>query len=195
MTFIIIIAAVIGALCGIYPLIKRSNNKRNAALDCVPGVSTLDRFINNQPAIHNFRYGLYPCAHNACECIAVHNALLLKGASSSLSQTIRDFHASNAMFGYGFFGTRPSAVGRVLKHIGTDFTEVSISDMEDRGVYIVSYWNGKKPFHGLHTVAVLQKGGACVAFNNACDRLSLFTPSAYRDCVIKVYYLGEAKCP
>ena len=192
MTPIIIIAAVISALCGIYPLIKHSNNKKNAALDADPANATENRFINDQPKLKNFRYGLYPCAHNACECIAVHNAKLLCGISSSLSGTIRDFHASNAMFGYGFFGTRPSAIRRVLKRENIGCTEVGIGDMKKRGAYIVSYWNSKKPFHGLHTVAVLQKGDGCIAYNNSCGRPTPFTPSAYRDRVIKVYYLGEA---
>lgn len=44
---------------------------------------------------------LYSAKGNSCEAITVHNAKVLKGKESTLSETMLEIQSNHAMFGYG----------------------------------------------------------------------------------------------
>lgn len=189
MMIILFATILIIAFFIIRTLIIHSNNRTNAAIDKLKSKTTFNKLINNQHVI-SFRFGLYPGKFNACEAIAVHNAKLLKGLSSSLSETIREFHESNLMLGYGFFGTLPHSLGRILKRDKLPFTKLTPKQMGTPGVYIISFWNRGKPFHGLHTITVLKSSTCYTAFNNGGNCESLFNPRCYTGRYICIYFLG-----
>lgn len=137
-------------------------------------------------------YAIVPRSNNACETIAVHNAKVLKGNSSStLSQTITNFQDANAMIGFGCFGSNPYSIGNVLKNEGISYSRVDINGMNKPGIYIISFWNDNPLQNGLHTVAINYDGSNYTAYNFASeydgDPVSL---SYFKNRFICAYYVG-----
>ena len=139
----------------------------------------------------NFEYGLYQASWNSCEAIAVHNAKVLQKKESTLSQTISDFQSAGAMIGYGYFGSNPYAIGKVLKNSNIEYSRVGLGDMNVEGTYIISFWNEGAPWNGLHTVAVNYDGSLYTAYNLKCDgsETKLYDLSDYSRYYICGYYL------
>lgn len=177
-----------------YNHVSKRNSKRNSKVDENPETTTKNKIITDQDGAtgQNFEYGLYPAQHNACETIALHNAKVLKGIDSSLSETMSDFQSSGAMIGYGYFGSDPTAIGLVLDKEGIDYCKMSSpQDMTMYGTYIMSYWNGKPWRSSLHTIAFSYTSQECIAYNLWCNgqETSDFDPSMYSDNYICGYYL------
>lgn len=176
-------------------LLKRISDRnyiKNAKADRDPEITTHNRIVNDQNEARgrSFRYGLYPAKHNACEAIAVHNAKVLLGIDSSLSETIKLLQASHAMIGCGLFGSDPFTIGRVLKSEGIDYTEVGSDELTRAGVYIISYWTGKPFFSALHTVAVSYDGKRYTTYNKSGHGTPYYDPpSDYSAHFICAYYL------
>ena len=136
--------------------IVEENYDHNSSMDSNPETSTKDKIINDQNGTtgKNFRYGNYAASHNGCEAIAIHNAMVLLGMSSSLSAVMKDCQDLYIMIGYGYFGSNPFAIGRVLRRYGIGYSKVNLDEMTQEGIYIISYWVKGSIFEGLHTVAV-----------------------------------------
>ena len=148
--------------------VVKQNESNNIALDNNPQTSTKNQLIRSQHGYytHGFKYGLYNASYNACEVIAIHNAKILMGMDSSLSQAMIDCRNAGAMVGYGVFGSKPRAIETVLKQYG--FTVSSISGFDEirqDGVYIVSYMEGLK----IHTVTVQVVDGVYSSYNAGAD--------------------------
>ncbi len=150
-----------------YCVISKSNRRRNGQADENAETTTVGKIINDQNGTTGkaFVYGLHSASFNACEAIAVHNAKLLLGVKSSLSETISDFQKSLAMVLYGVFGSYPAMTGRLMRKYGLCAKRVKLSEINKAGVYIVSFWNGRTVFSGLHTVALEYDGAKYTTYN------------------------------
>lgn len=150
-----------------YRRLSQRNYAHNSIVDGNPSASTRNRLVNDQNGATGrlFKYGSFYAGWNACEAIAVHNAKVLNGIDSTLSETIKDFQAAGAMIGHGVFGSNPYAIGRVLKAEGIEYSKVRLNDITREGTYIISFWNDNAFWKGLHTVAVRCKGRAFIAYN------------------------------
>lgn len=187
---IVMVAAVLTA--ALYRLVCRNNRRRNGAVDERHDTTTRNRLINDQHGTtgHRFAYGLYPAHRNACEVIAVHNAKVLLGRESTLSRTAADFQAAGAMIGYGLFGSSPRAIGRVLRRSGIAYERIGLADMTRQGVYILSFWNNRRPWGGLHTVAVRYDGRHYTTYNlKGQGAVTTLPPAMYARHFICGYYL------
>lgn len=187
---IVMVATVLAV--AFYRLVCRNNRRRNSAVDEGHDTTTRNRIINDQYAAtgHRFAYGLYAARRNACEVIAVHNAKVLLGRESTLSQTAADFQSAGAMIGYGLLGSSPRAIGRVLRRSGMDYERIGLADMTRQGIYILSFWNRRRPWGGLHTVAVRYDGRNYTTYNlKGRGRVSAMPPSLYARHFICGYYL------
>ena len=168
------------------------NHRDNLKIDANSETTTKDKIVNDQNGDtgKNFEYGLYKASWNACETIAVHNAKVLKGIPSSLSETMQDFQRAGAMIGYGFFGSSPYRIGRVLETEAIDYSRVKIGNMTNPGVYIISFWN-ESIFDGLHTIAINYDGATYTAYNLYGDgKTYAIQLSEYNKRFICGYYLG-----
>ena len=189
------VAVAVLALLAIlgYLYIAKCNRRHNEKVDREAASTTRARLINDQYGAtgKRFLYGLHGARKNACEVIAVHNAKVLLGRESTLSQTMADFQAVGAMIGYGLFGSNPRAIGRVLRRSGINYTRVGLVDMTRRGVYVVSFWNDRAPWGGLHTVAVRYDGQRYTTYNlKGRGEATSLPPAVYARRFICGYYLG-----
>ena len=141
--------------------------EKNRLADADPAFCTANRLVTDQNGKTGsaFSLGKYPARHNACEAIALHNAKVLTGRASTLSDAIEAVVKGGAVPGRGFFGTLPWKLGKVLKREGVAAKRVKFRELAADGVYIVSFWNKKPWKNGLHTVAAVQKGGSFTLFN------------------------------
>lgn len=174
-----------------YNHVSKRNSKRNSKVDENPETTTKNKIITDQDGAtgQNFEYGLYPAQHNACETIALHNAKVLKGIDSSLSETMSDFQSSGAMIGYGYFGSNPYCIGDVLKYEGIEYSRVGLDELTESGVYIISYWNnGTLPT--IHTVCVAFDGEVYITYNLGENGVLFSSPDTYASKYICGYYLG-----
>ena len=149
--------------------------------------------INDQNGTtgNNFWYGFCRAKRNSCEVIAVHNAKVLLGMESTLSKTMFTFQMADGMWMYGVLGSYPQTVGKVLWLYGMDHDVVSLSEMTEPGVYIMSFWNDNAPWNGLHTVAIRYDGINYIAYNYYGDGETTNFPSLqqFADSYICGYYL------
>ena len=167
------------------------NSKHNSELDSNSETTTAGKLITNQnesPA-KDFKYGFYNASWNGCEAIAVHNAKLLMGKSSSLSETIDHFYDANAIIGAGGFGSFPSRIGQVLESYGIKYKCVGIDEMTQSGIYIISYWNASHPFKGLHTIAITYYNEEYRSYNSRYDNDNNYTPAIHGERFICGYFL------
>ncbi len=195
--FAVMLAAsfIVAAIIEIgYSHTTESNRKNNQNADLIQEISTKNRIINDQNLStgSNFTYGLYPVKHNGCEAIAVHNAKVLKKIDSTLSETLNDFQKENAMIGFGFFGSNPYAIGRVLESEGIQYYNVSsTSNMTLYGTYIMSYWTDTPFMSTIHTIAISYYADNYTAYNKSGYGSSLFNFNLdeYKNRFICGYYL------
>ena len=65
--------------------------------------------------VSNMNYGFRKMWYNGCEIIAVYNALKFLGKFEYIYYIIHDFELSGGIWGDGFLGTKPSAIGEYMK--------------------------------------------------------------------------------
>ena len=168
------------------------NYTHNSKVDSNPSTSTHNRLINDQNGTtgNSFKYGNYSASWNGCETIAVHNAKVLNGIDSTLSNTMNDFQDAGAMIGFGALGSNPYAIGRVLDNEGIGYSRVGLDDITQEGTYIISFWNDNAPCNGLHTVAVSYDGANYTTYNlYGRGNTSTKSPYIYANNYICGYYL------
>lgn len=140
-----------------------------------------ERFIEHQNRMRDLSYGhagalsrklffggrKLSAADNACEVIAVYNALLVLGEEADFPQLLFDFSCRGICFG-GVFGTNPAALVRYLKKRGLQTETVRggriraerLRELENGyEVFIFTAFNrGRNPFHMIHTMCVTREG-------------------------------------
>ena len=151
---------------------KRSiiNRQSNNKLDSEPETTTRNRIINDQHdmRVAGFRLGGYSVSYNGCEAIAVHNALLLSGTGSRLSDILGLIEAERYLwfFRNGLWGTDPFKIKKLLRPYGLGCVRVKRrKKINEPGVYIISYFNNGRIFDGVHTVCFSFDGTEYTAYN------------------------------
>ena len=106
-------------------------------------------------------------ADNACEVIAVYNALLSLGEEADFPQLLFDFSCRGICAG-GVFGTNPAALVRYLKKRGLQTETLragrigkeSLKKLEEgySAFIFTSFNRGRNPFHMIHTMCVTREG-------------------------------------
>ncbi|MCR5263464.1 MAG: hypothetical protein K6D94_06290 [Clostridiales bacterium] len=164
MVFVIIAAAAAVYILG-YALVSLSNFRNNSEAERT--LLTSQRTVSDQNGDTgmSFRYGLYKARHNACEAIAVHNVKILLGRPSRLTDVIRRFQTGASMIGLGFFGSNVYMIGLALRREKIGYKRVRFADIIEDGLYILCFWNKGAPWHGIHTVAALNRRGKWTSFN------------------------------
>ncbi len=183
--FVVTVAATITITKMTKEALKKSNQVNNARIDNDKSTTTHNIIINNQKKapITDFNYGVRPANKNGCEAIAIHNAKVLEGVDSTLTDTFADIQDHNGMWLFGIFGTYPHIADDVIEDSGLNCTLVNLSEMTAPGTYIISYWN--EPIRdGIHTVAISYNGYEYTVYNTCkncrdgefatCDTLDEF---------------------
>ncbi len=164
-------------------LLAERNFDVNAKCDADPATTSENRLVGDQNGVRgsSFVYGKYPARHNACEAIAVHNAKVLLGVPSTLSETIARFQTLRAMIFGGFFGSNIYKIGRVLKSYGIKYKRIFRKKrLREDGLFIISFWNEKPLKNGIHTVALTFDETGYKTYNYyGNDRICLEDPRSY----------------
>ena len=158
---------LIGYIKGYTDALIQSNYINNSRLDANNETTTLDTIIDNQNSkqIEAFRYGNYDAGYNGCEVIAVHNIKCMLGISSTFSDTCLTFQNEWAMWMFGWLGSNPKKIGKVLSREGISYEKVDFEDIGS-GMYIISYWTDiSKALSPIHTIAVYYEEGKYYAYN------------------------------
>lgn len=142
-------------------------------------------YINGQALgkVSQFKFGFFRMSYNGCEVIAIYNALRLKRKGMPLSRIAFEMEVNGASTLYGIFGSNPYFIGNFLlansiKFIRA-FTAVKLGHyVRNNGVYIISFWNTKTVFGGIHTVAATYYHNKFVVYNRYSN-------------VSKLYYYGS----
>ena len=139
-------------------------------------------FINGQGcgAVSICRYGLFPMSYNGCEIIAAYNLGLMLGIKKPLCEIAKEIYPYGSLF-CGLFGTHPYALARYFKdngfdtHMNKDYYTFK-KNFAKHSFGVVSFWNGKSVFKGLHTVAVENFDGGVRVYNksNKADCAAVF---------------------
>ena len=127
-----------------------------------------DRLINgvieDQHSLNDMRLGASDMAYSGCEVISLYNALLLTDAGHKLSEIISLTESSGYLVRKGIWGTNPLCLDRI--NIDDRFKLHRINSIPtEPGIYIVSFWNSRRLFDGIHTVCVQLEDGWIHAYN------------------------------
>ncbi len=109
------------------------------------------------------QYGVGTFGKNACELIAVNNALCTLGDRKDIRDIAKEFETDGQTL-FGVFGTSPYAVGDYFRENGYqvdtyegDKTIYNL-DIPDADTYILSFWNSDKATSQIHTASVDKLG-------------------------------------
>lgn len=124
------------------------------------------------------KYGLFPVSFNGCGIIATYNAFILLGLEPpDFKELVKTFWHSGIAVMFGLGGNNVYLTHKVLARLGLGYEKVKLSGMtndktgdaansnKNDGVYIMSVWNKKPPFHGMHTIACQIKDGTPTTYN------------------------------
>lgn len=109
--------------------------------------------------ISKCRYGLFPASFNACEMIAVYNALVRQGYEGHAFADICLEMYPRVWALWGLFGSNVFRTYLYFKRHGIPYRiyhrrDDFFLDLPENRVGIISFWNAKHPFAGIHTVCV-----------------------------------------
>ena len=139
-------------------------------------IDITDNYVYNQnnEKVALFVLGNQSMKDNGCEAIAVYNAMLLLDRTSSLAAVACVIEASGSITGGnlidGYFGSNPYSLPKVFDALNLRYEEVSLSDLNTNGVYVISFWNSKDFDSMIHTVAV-QKNDEGFTWYNASKNI------------------------
>ena len=178
------------ALYGVIKYLLMVSNRRHNQVDDIaffPGDEP--HFLTNADAAR-LRYGRKHMDWNGCEVIAVYNARVLMGQKASMSRLATQFQNVGAMWGWGYFGSDPRRIGRILEKNGMEYTAFHTPDaISQPGIYILSYWTGHPWLSHLHTVTMVLTENGFTTYNQG-STLSHRPPRDYlKNGFIQGYYL------
>ncbi|MBQ1244097.1 MAG: hypothetical protein IIX98_06920 [Clostridia bacterium] len=132
--------------------------------------------INGQGCgeVAKMKYGLCNMSFNGCEMIALHNSMVLMGKNSDLKEICKEMYPKSQMLS-GIFGSNPCLLGSFYKKRNFLFRKTYrytefFDSLESTTVAVLSFWNKKKPFNGLHTVTVQAIDGKIRVYNRYNNR-------------------------
>ena len=132
----------------------------NRALEVLPM-----GYVLGQQTCPDFRVGAAHMNRVGCEIAAVYNALRLCGQELPCAEIIRVFEEEGYLMGaltVGDLGADPYAIGEFFTGAGVAYTRYADFDTMCTaadgsrgcgGVFIASFWNRRRIWGGLHTVA------------------------------------------
>ena len=127
--------------------------------------------INGQGCgeVAKMKYGLFRMSYNGCEMIALHNSMVLLGKCSNLKEICKEMYPHCQALS-GLFGSNPCLLGSFYKRRGIPYRmtfkyDEFFNSLESTPIAVLSFWNKKKPFHGLHTVTVQLIDGKIRVYN------------------------------
>lgn len=117
------------------------------------------KYIEIQNKLTDISYGKYKANYNACEVIAVQNALIALGLehdTEGFPYLLADFERKGSIL-KGFLGTAPKAILKYLKKRGVAIEKLTpvTSNLGKTSVQILIYQNGSKITSGIHTICIL----------------------------------------
>ena len=132
--------------------------------------------INGQGCgeVAKMKYGLCNMSYNGCEMIALHNSMVLLGKDSDLKEICKEMYPRSQMLSE-IFGSNPCLLGSFYKRRSIAFQKTYkynefFNNLESTPVAVLSFWNKRKPFHGLHTVTVQLIDGKIRIYNRYNNR-------------------------
>ena len=152
-------------------MLQKFNYKHNLTvpLEC-------NTVINGQGCgeVAKMKYGLCNMSFNGCEMIALHNSMVLMGKNSDLKEICKEMYPKSQMLS-GIFGSNPCLLGSFYKKRNFLFRKTYrytefFDSLESTTVAVLSFWNKKKPFNGLHTVTVQAIDGKIRVYNRYNNR-------------------------
>ena len=152
-------------------MLQKFNYRHNLAVPL-----KADTVINGQGCgeVAKMKYGLCNMSYNGCEMIALHNSMVLLGKNSDLKEICKEMYPKSQMLS-GIFGSNPCLLGSFFKRRNIlfrktyNYTEF-FDSLESTSVAVLSFWNKKKPFNGLHTVTVQIIDGKIRIYNRYNNR-------------------------
>lgn len=130
-------------------------------------------YIHGQggPVIRDLRYGLTTMGGTACELIAIYNALNRLGYAGSVSR-IADYYENHpGLWLFGFWGTKSKRIPDYFRQYPSVRVEAVRAGQAEEALnadnaVIITFWNPRPPFHGIHTVMLARApGGGVEAYN------------------------------
>ncbi len=147
-------------------MLQRFNYKHNREIPLSD-----NNIINGQGCgeVAKMKYGLCHMSYNGCEMIALHNSMVLTDRPSSLQEVCKEMYMRSQMLS-GILGSNPCLLGSFYKRRGIAFRQTYKYDdffdsLGNVPVAVLSFWNKKKPFNGLHTVTVQLIDGKIRIYN------------------------------
>ena len=152
-------------------MLQKFNYRHNLTVPLKAGT-----VINGQGCgeVAKMKYGLCNMSYNGCEMIALHNSMVLLGKNSDLKEISKEMYPKSQMLS-GIFGSNPCLLGSFFKRRNIlfrktyNYTEF-FDSLESTSVAVLSFWNKKKPFNGLHTVTVQIIDGKIRIYNRYNNR-------------------------
>lgn len=135
-------------------------------------------YIEKQSDMTGIQYGNHTGDYNACEVIAVYNALqyLNMGNSPDSFPELLAYFEQNGIAAQGEFGTSPQALNVYFEKegydtkllAGNDISLEKISDMDKNyDTYIMTTYNNKSDLNSMvHTVSITKENGMYVIHND-----------------------------
>ena len=149
-------------------MIEKINYSHNKPIDIK------DVFVNGQGtgAVSALRYGFFPMSYNGCEIIAAYNFLKLEGRNAfSLAEIARDMYKEVWAF-CGLLGSNVYRAAHFFKKHGIPLERTlsydAFFDALDSSKHgILSFWNARHPFRGVHTVCIERIDGGYRIYNRS----------------------------
>jgi ATP-binding cassette subfamily B protein len=170
---------------------KRQQNKQqnNAAWERYRAAHRQDIYLEHQEDMQQIRYGNHSADYNACEVIAVCNALaaLHDGTFTVSFPALLSVFEKRGITAGGAFGTSPRALCRYLKTegfrtqmlCGKKINEKTIENLQkNNDTYLMTAYNDANNLGKMiHTVSITKKNG-CFTVHNASDNAAYPTLAA-----------------
>lgn len=141
------------------------NNERN-----IRALTVNDQLDGRSTGVSSLKLGDTVMKNSGCEVIATYNALLLYGKQVSVAGAAKRFEENGCLVRfpfvrYGALGVNPYDIGQIVASYGVNCSTVSVEQMCEPGIYILSYWNDARLLSGIHTIAVHTRNGMCYMYN------------------------------
>lgn len=132
-----------------------------------------DGYIHGQggPVIRDMRYGVSRMGGTACELIAIYNALNALGYTDSISRIADYYERHPGMWLFGLWGTKPKRIPDYFRRyprvsVRKSGVERAERELKSDNAVIITFWNPRAPFHGIHTVTLTRAPrGGVYAYN------------------------------
>ena len=155
-----------------------------------------DQASGYETGVNKLKIGKADMGSCGCEVIAVYNALALLDKKCSIAETERAFELDGAMTKVPFvpigkYGSNPYALKRMTESFGLNAEKVSKKQLlNEKGLYIFSYWNYGGLMKGLHTITAKNDGQSFILYNYANKGDTVISPYEWDERFWKRFIIG-----